>query len=272
MTIKNIMVHLDQGRRSPLRLQLAVALARKHNARLVGVFGQRGQAQQVGLVAAWPSPDYTAAAEASRLVFADAAAGLNASEWLDINRGSDSEVIRLLVNSARHFDLAILGQHDGNDSHLPKDLVEMTVLDSGRPVLIFPFAGDFSVDVFDYPLLAWNDAREAARALNDALPLIAGCKDAVAIQVTRDNSETRADQAALLRHLTSHDIPAKMVVVTPENEHIPLMDTLLNCVTDQGATMLVMGAQSHGSNPFGNRGEGTRYVLEHMTVPVLMSH
>ncbi|RTL55610.1 MAG: universal stress protein, partial [Rhodocyclaceae bacterium] len=246
--------------------------ARRHNARLVGVFGQRGQAQQVGLVATWPSPDYAAAAKASRTAFNCAVAGLGDSEWRDINRGSDSEVIRLLVDSARHFDLAILGQYESCDSHLPRDLVEMMIMDSGRPVLVVPFAGEFSVEAFDHPLVAWNDAREAARALNDALPLIAACKSAVVVQVTRDNSETRADRAALLQHLVSHGVPARMEVVTPETERIPLMDALLNCVTDQGATLLVMGAQSHSNNPFGGRGEGTRYVLEHMTVPVLMSH
>ena len=45
MALKNLMVHLDQGERTAARLELAVSLARRHQARLVGVFGQRGLPQ-----------------------------------------------------------------------------------------------------------------------------------------------------------------------------------------------------------------------------------
>ncbi len=271
MASKNIMVHLDQGARTPARLKLAVDLARKHKARLVGVFGQRGQAQQVGLVAAWPSAAYTEAAAASKALFAQASAGLADTEWRDINRGSDTEVIRLLVDHARHFDLAIVGQYEEGLEHMPKDLVEMMVLDSGRPVLVMPYAGDFD-DVFAYPLIAWNDAREAARALNDALPLLAAAKKTVVVQVAWETKETRAEHALLLGHLQAHGVPARMQMVIPESDRVQLMDALLNSVTDEGATLLVMGAKGHGNNPFSGQGAGTRYVLEHMTVPVLMSH
>ncbi|GAB2181240.1 universal stress protein [Denitratisoma sp. agr-D3] len=271
MAIKNIMVHLDQSPRSELRLTLAVALAKRHQARLVGVFGQRGQAQQVGLVAVWPSPEYAAAAAASKTRFEQLAAGLANAEWQDVNRGSDTEVIRRVVDCARHFDLVIAGQHEEAAALLPKDLVEMLVLDCGRPVLILPYAGEFG-DVFGHPMIAWNDAREAARALNDALPLITGAGETVVVRVARDNKDVQADQAAVMAQLAAHGIPSRMRVVVPDSDQVQLMDVLLNSVSDEGATLLVMGAQGHGNSPFSGRGAGTRYVLEHMTVPVLMSH
>lgn len=271
MAIKNIMVHLDQGPRATIRLQLAVDLARQCGARLVGVFGQRGQAQQVGLVASWPSAEYAAASAASKAQFEQLAGTIPDREWRDINRGSDTEVIRLLVNHARHVDLVILGQHDPATSHLPKDLVEMVVLDSGRPVLVLPHTGDFP-DLFRHPLVAWNDVREAARAVNDALPLLALAQETVVVQVAWQPRENRDDNALLIAHLAAHGIPAHMQMVIPESDRVQLMDALLNAVTDEGATLLVMGAKGHGTNPFSNQGAGTRYVLEHMTVPVLMSH
>ena len=45
------------------------------------------------------------------------------------------------------------------------------VMTSGRAVLAVPFAGDFPI-VGERVLVAWNASREAARALNDALPLL----------------------------------------------------------------------------------------------------
>lgn len=265
------MVHLDQGERTPLRLKLALDLAREHGARLVGVFGQRGQAQQVGLVSVWPSAEYAAAAAASQTQFEQAAAGLAAWEWWDVNRGSDTEVIRRVVDHARYFDLVIAGQHAEGDALLPKDLVEMLVLDSGRPILIVPYVGSFE-NVFSRPLVAWNDVREAARALNDALPLLAAAQEVVAVRVAWGGKEAQAEQTNLLGHFKAHGIPARMRVVVPESDQVKLMDALLNSVSDEGASLLVMGAQSHGNSLFSVRGAGTRYVLEHMTVPVLMSH
>ena len=51
---KDLMVHLDEGERTSARLELAATLARRHKARLTGVFGQRAEAVQVGVIASWP--------------------------------------------------------------------------------------------------------------------------------------------------------------------------------------------------------------------------
>jgi nucleotide-binding universal stress UspA family protein len=58
-----------------------------------------------------------------------------------------------------------------------------------------------------------------------------------------------------------------------ESEGIGIMDLLLNRISDRSADLLVMGAQgSEFGLPFGGRGSGTRFVLQHMTAPVLMSY
>lgn len=274
MSLKNIMVHLDQGPRTALRLQLAADLAREHGARLVGVFAQRGQPHQVGVVAEWPSPEYAAAAADSQAQFGQATAGLAKAEWQDLNRGSDAEVLRLLTEKARCFDLVLLGQHDDANTHVPAELAEHVVLNSGRPALVLPFIGEFH-DIFAHPLIAWHNAPEAARAVNDALPLLAGSKEALVITVSESFDRGDDPAAPLLTHLASHGIPARSEHVVPDPQEVGLMDALLNAVTDEGATLLVMGAQAPGSlpfAPFSSRGGGTRYVFEHMTVPVLLSH
>ena len=65
MALKDLTVHLDRGERTRVRLALAVSLARDHQASLTGLFAQRAPAQHVGVVAAWPTQEYTDAAEAS---------------------------------------------------------------------------------------------------------------------------------------------------------------------------------------------------------------
>ncbi len=270
MALKNLMVHLDQGERTAARLELAISLARRHQARLVGVFGQRALAQYVGVVATWPSPEYVAARDASKAAFEKATAGLPRAEWHDINRGSDAEVTRHIINLARHADLVILGQHDDRvTAHVPDELVMEVILDSGRPVLVLPYAGNFS-EVGKHPLIAWNDAREAARALNDALPLIEGCNEAMVLSFAAHREAGESSCVEVTRQLAAHGIGAKTEVMLVED--FGIMDMLLNRITDRGADLLVMGAHGHIGYPFISRGAGTRYILRHMTVPVLMSN
>jgi nucleotide-binding universal stress UspA family protein len=270
MSLKNLMVHLDQGDRTGARLALAVALARKNSARLVGVFGQRGQAQQVGVVASWPSQEYVGARDKSRTMFEQATAGLAGAEWHDINRGSDAEVLRHVINLARHADLVILGQHDERvKAYVPEEMVMEVILESGRPVLVLPYVGNFP-DVGKHPLIAWNDAREAAHALNDSLPLINGCDEAMVLSFASRREEAESSCTEVVRHLATHGIRAKAEVMLVQD--FGIMDMLLNRVTDRGADLLVMGAHGHIGFPFVSRGAGTRYILRHMTVPVLLAN
>jgi len=50
------------------------------------------------------------------------------------------------------------------------------------------------------------------------------------------------------------------------------MDALLNRAADHGADLLVIGAFGGGGYPLFSRGSGSRYMLKHMTLPVLFSH
>lgn len=270
MSLKNLMVHLDQSKRTASRLELAALLARRHQARLIGVFGQLAQSQQVGTVSTWPTPAYAEAAEASKAAFEQATAGLPQAEWHDINRGSESEVLRHITDLARHADLVIMGQHDETaKSPVPADLVEEVVLNSGRPVLILPYVGTFH-EVAKHPLIAWSNAREAARALNDALPLMEGCDGATVMSFSATTEDAHNSNNEVTRHLASHGIQAKSEIMLVND--VGIMDMLLNRAADLGSDLLVMGAHGHIGLPFVSRGAGTRYILRHMTVPVLMSN
>jgi nucleotide-binding universal stress UspA family protein len=270
MSLKNLLLHLDQSERSAARLGLAVSLARRHGARLLGLFGQRAQALRVGVVASWPSPDYVAARDASQAAFHSACADLPGAEWRDVNRGGDAELLRHITDLARHADLVIMGQHDGQaPASVPEDLVGDVILDCGRPVLVVPYVGEFP-DVGRHPLIAWNNARESARALCDSLVLIQGCDLAHVLSFSTRLEEGESSCAEVQRHLAAHGVQARSEVILVEN--FGIMDVLLNRVSDRSADLLVMGAHAHIGFPFDNRGTGTRYILRHMTVPVLMSN
>ena len=267
--LKNIMVHLDQGTRSKTRLKIAVSLAKKNDARLVGVFSQRANFKGSGLISSWPTDEYSRAAQASQTEFKEATHGL-LSEWVDINSGDDSEILALISEKARYFDLVIMGQYDESSTNfVPAELVVEVLSNSGRPVLVIPYVGNFS-SVFKRPLIAWNASREAAHALNDALPLIYDCDKAIVLSF--DSSSERAENSCkeVSMQLSCHGIESKAEVLVIEN--IGVMDMLLNNTCDQDADLLVMGAHSHFGFPFISRGAGTRHILRTMILPVLMSN
>jgi nucleotide-binding universal stress UspA family protein len=82
-------------------------------------------------------------------------------------------------------------------------------------------------------------------------------------------TRTATPPAPVVRHLADHGITAKPEVLVVED--FGIMDLLLNRVSDRSADLLVMGAHGQIGFPFVSRGAGTRYILQHMTVPVLMS-
>ena len=263
--LRDILVHLDNGPQTAVRLSLAVALAQRENARLVGLFARHGRPHRVGVVAAWPGEEYKEAARQSHQAFAVATQGLAAAEWRDANRGGDGEIIDAVVGAARVADLVVVGQTAPEGAQVPADLPEQVILNTGRPVLVIPYAG--APDSLGLrPVFAWNGSREAVRACTDALPLLPDNAEAVVLSVL---AEERDDDGEIVAHLHRHGLKVRTEILRAGG--IGLMDLLLNRVSDLGADLLIMGGYAQYTFPQRTRGSGTRYILSHMTVPVLLS-
>lgn len=269
MSLANILVHLDTSPRCKARVALAVKLARTYDARLTGLFAEVSPAHRVGVVATWPSEDHVARATAAAAAFAAEAAGLgDKATFVDVNRGSEHEVLIRATDIARHYDLVILGQIE-EAGRVPVDLPEQIILESGRPVLMIPYAGTFE-EVGHRPLFAWNRSRGAARAMADALPLVQSGADALVVQAGRHGEDPDEFADLVVASLAAHGIAARYQTVVVEE--VKLMDTLLNQASDHSADLLAIGAFDHSGFAFLGRGSGTRYILRHMTLPVLFSH
>src|SRR5205823_4908216 len=96
------------------------------------------------------------------------------------------------------------------------------VLGCGRPLLVVPYAGTFGAQgggngggghgaLGRRVLVAWDGTREAARALHDALPLMAKAEAAIVMTVRAREAAFERDGPSLdrvVRHLQRHGIPA----------------------------------------------------------------
>jgi len=269
--IKNLLVHVDLGVRCVDRIRIAAAIAKRNDARLVGLFAQKAEAHMVGVVPVWPTEEYVRAAEASRAAFVKAAAegGAENAEWQDANRGGDEDVMRAVAEAARSYDLVVVGEPAEGERIVPEGLVEHVIRESGRPVLVVPYAGHFDT-IGRRPLLAWNGSREAARAINDSLQLFERDAAVTLLSVGSTAMPTDESMEPILKHLACHGVQVKPERIV-EGE-LGRMDHLLNHAAEHGADLLVLGAFGSHNSPLHLRGGGTRYLLGHITLPTLVSH
>ncbi|EME68961.1 universal stress protein UspA-like nucleotide-binding protein [Paramagnetospirillum caucaseum] len=271
--MKDILVHIDDSERCAARLDIAIGLAKSFGARLTGLFA-RTESHRPSAVAHKASDQLTQARDAAKGKFtaACAAAGIT-SRWWQLAHGEPGHVVSETMFCARYADLVVMGQSEPKSKLVPEEMVEHVILHCGRPVLVVPHTGSFP-SVGERIALAWNAGKEAVRALNDAKPLMAAAKSVTVLSLRGPSDEASSGmgevpQVDIIDHLAACGITANAERLA--GEHIGKMDMLLSRLCDLGADLVVMGAHGHYGLSL-KRGTGTRYVLAHMTVPVLMSN
>lgn len=269
MSIKDILVHLDGDSHDAAALAVAVEQARRFGARLTGLFARK-EVSAAAVVARRASESLLAAADAARAGF-DAAvqtAGLD-SAWWTVQHGGPNDLTQEVVFCCHYADLVVVSQAAAQGSHVPADMIEQMIYKSGRPVLVVPSSGGYTT-VGRRVMLGWRPGQEAARALHDALPLMAGAETVVVASVgAHVPMGAEMPKVDVLDHLRRHGLP-----VTGERIHVEdlgVMDALLSRAYDHDADLLVMGAHAAGGLSLGRTGTGTRYVLGHMSLPVLFA-
>jgi nucleotide-binding universal stress UspA family protein len=274
MTYRHLVVHLDGGERTAERLGLALRLAGRLGARLTGLFAEGGDLGP-GKGRAPEPRDWRGARDQARTTFdARTREAHVESSWWEVGDG-ELEVGGIAARYCRYGDLAIVGQHDPDAPRVPHDFAELVVIESGRPVLVVPYIGHYP-DVGRRVLVAWDGSREAARALNDALPLIAAA-ERVQVAELHGPEGPRPDDPrgpSVVRHLAAHGIIAEREPVLVEarpREATDALDAILNVASDLGADLVVMGARGRAGVPFPRAAGQTRESLAAMTAPVLFS-
>ena len=276
MSFKTILVHIDAGQRCSARVDLAIKLALKHDAHLVGLqafppFEPPGYVMAEMGPAIIDAQRQVAAAEIARAEteFAKQAsgAGLRNVEW----RNAIDDPVDAMTLHARYADLLVIGQTDDSDvPHTPSDFPERLVLAAGRPVLIMPSIGSFP-SVGKRILVAWNPSREATRAVTDAIPLLRLADNVHVMAVNPKSGEHGAVAGADIGlYLARHGV--RVEVKTDHGAEIDVGNELLSRAADLDADLIVMGGYGHSRLKEWVLGGATRTILESMTVPVLMSH
>ena len=283
MSLRDICVITDDTETGEARVRLAAKLAQPSRAHLIGVCARATFAPLVADVnpIAGASGAIIEMRDRAREISAERAARAEAmlhdvarvhgltDEWHDI---LDEDPLDRLIGAARCADLILLGQFDPErrEAAAMRELAELLLLESGRPVLFVPYIGTATAIPPKRALICWNDSRPAARAVNDAVPLLADAEVTVLAIDAGPTALERAGAEAIAAHLVRHGVRA-----TPQqtiSNGIPAADVILNYASDLGAHMIVMGGYGHSRRREHLLGGVTFELLRTMTVPVLMSH
>jgi nucleotide-binding universal stress UspA family protein len=266
MSLKNILVHLDNSDSSAARLNLAARLANKHQARLTALYIVTHQYYEP------LNMDTDANIERLRRQFNEIiSAAAVEGEFLSVDWKVVGVTVAEIVNLHAHYsDMVIIGQSDHayGDRDAPSDFPERVLLGAGRPVLIIPYAGSNS-ECGTRVLVSWKPGREATRAVNDALPLMAPA-EAVSVLAMNPTDAEMSEVDKLCAHLACHGITARAKQTITID--VSIGDVLLNHISDEGSDLLVMGAFAQTRLGTPALGDVARHILKYMTVPVLMSH
>ena len=280
MNFKTILVHLDHSQRSPVRAALAARWARAHVSHLVGlvptglydgVIPADAIATGMGSYIAESADYLRRRAEGIAREFREHVAG---PEPLSYEvRLADGTTVDAVVRHSRASDLVVLGQNEdpGTPDTTVRALAEQVLTALGRPVLIVPSVGAFDAMPGNV-VVAWDGSREAAVALQAALPALRRAARVTLVSLRHPRDEDDAQQLLLpeiTHYLLRHGVQAGTEM---QVTGIDIADALLSRLCDLGADLLVMGGYSHSRLRERVLGGVTRQILAQMTVPVLLAH
>ena len=278
MKYKTILVQIDHTDRSKERINIAIALAKLHNAHLVGLatVGDSfrpfvGGYEHFGSYAieAMDAMEKLAADAAQQFENQASAAGSTSFE----SKVATGDPVYAVCTHSRYCDLIVLGQSE--QGHLsvstPASLPQAVVLSAGRPVLIVPYVGRFEL-IGRRILLLWNATRESSRAASDALPFLAQAHEVqIALFNAKPNMKGHGEDpgSEIAQYLVRHGVKA---TVKREICHGDVGETALSRAVDFDSDLIVMGGYGHTRIREFILGGVSKLMLDSMTIPVLMSH
>jgi nucleotide-binding universal stress UspA family protein len=273
MSFTTMMVHIDVERDCEQRVQLALALADRFQAALIGVAGLalRPAFAAGGVILYHEPTEHECRAVSARLDdmgrrFRAQGQHLRQVEW----RSALELPYELVARETRAADLIIVGaRHTGGNV---QDLADpgVILLRAGRPVLVVP--NTVAPLQLRRVVVAWKDTRECRRAVHDALPFLQHAKEILLVGVGEGESESIAKRSLsdVAGYLLRHRVAAAREVWRQARG--PVAAELLHLVQDEKADLVVAGGYGHSRLGEWIFGGVTHEFLASSPVCCMLSH
>lgn len=278
MSLRTILVCLTTPDHAATLLNVAVPLARKHGAHLIGLHTIEALVVYPGIAMHIPEPAFAAfnqsqkeEAQAIEEVFEHHTRNEDFVSEFRLVRAEAQSAAERMIESARASDLVIMAHEDKNSDRFDQRHAQSQVIrESGRPVIIVPLDYE-GPEIGENILLGWSDTREAARAAHDLLMV---ADEATQLTVLRVGGKAQdalkdADALDLANMFARHGL-----ITTLEHREAlgeSIAEVLNTVAFEKGADLIVTGAFGHSRTYDFVIGAATYGLMRDQKYPVMFS-
>jgi nucleotide-binding universal stress UspA family protein len=174
----------------------------------------------------------------------------------------------VVAREARAADLVIIGNKPARDPFSALDPATL-LLKAGRPVLVVP--EKVSSLSLRHVAVAWKDAREARRAVLDALPFLQQAETVMIVEVIESgHDQTLRGVKDVANYLARHGV--KTIAERLRPAEVSAADSLVRFIEDENIGLIVAGAYGHSRLGEWAFGGVTRDFLADSPICCLFSH
>jgi nucleotide-binding universal stress UspA family protein len=185
------------------------------------------------------------------------------AHWVEVVGRPTREV----PEAAKLADLTVFAGPLADYNRLIPNVLERTLLASGRPILFAPEG------LSERPLaqiaIAWDASVQAARAVGAAMTFFQDAKQILVLSAKEPYAET-PDPKKLVEYLAWHGISAEGQALKPDRGAVA--ETLLTAADEYGAELMIMGGYVHNRFEEAIFGGTTLHAIRHSQIPLFMMH
>lgn len=278
MQPKTILVCLTTSENADTLLNVAVPLARKHGAHLIGLHTIEALLVYPGIAMHIPEPAFATfnasqkkESEAIKEVFDRHTGNEDFVSEYRLIRAEAVSANERMVECARAADLVVMAHEDKEHDRYDQRNAQIRVIrESGRPVIVVPLDYD-GPEIGANVLLGWSDTREAARAAHDLIGIADAGANLTVLRVGKSKQDPMRDADALdiVEMYSRHGLKPTLEHREPGGASIA--EVLNKVAFEKGADLIVTGAFGHSKTYDFVLGATTHALLRDQQIPVLFS-
>ncbi len=278
MALKTILVCLTTPDHALTLLKVAVPLARKHGAHLIGLHTVEALVVYPGIAMHIPDGAFVSfnesqkqEAKAIKATFEKYTEKEDFVSEYRLLRAEAQSASERMIESARAADLVIMSHEDKNSDRYDQRHAQTQVIrESGRPVLVVPLNYD-GPEVGANILLGWSDTREAARAAHEVLNMAEPGADITLLRAGPSYKDPFKDSNAIdmVEMYSRHGLRATLEHRDPTGTSIAKL--LQTVAVEKEVDMVVTWAFGHSRAYDFVLGATTYELMRDQKLPVLFS-
>lgn len=278
MSLKTILVCLTTPEHADTLMKVAVPLARKHGAHLVGLHTIEALVVYPGIAMHIPELAFEAfnqsqsqEAIAIETVFDKHTKPEDFPSEFRLIRAEAMSANDRMVESARAADLVIMAHEDKEADRFDQRHAQAQVIrQSGRPVIVVPLGYD-GPEIGSNVLLGWSNTREATRAAHDVVDMADDGAQITLLRVGGTAMDELQDAVGIdmAEMLSRHGFKAEMDYRGFAGRSIA--EVMNDVARERGADLIATGAFGHSKAYDFVIGAATYALLKEAKLPVLFS-